>query len=176
MPDVELTKPAVQLRRSRIVYLTDLVHSDSREIKLGIITEVLLPDLRGVCACLPSELPDDQLTKIGPMARNVLERPMDGLWPIIHEAFKSSPGKALEALSARFMGSISILAPEPLELPKKWLLPRPANEIEEMVRKELPPLTEAEYFAFLFPASTDIKDPDAREDVTRPVQPELEPA
>lgn len=158
MTDNVLRIPTGQLRLSRIVYLTDLLHSDSREIAIGVIAEVRVQELTGIAAALRPSLTQKELSKVGPAARKLLKRPLEGLWPHIKAAFAAAPpGAALDELSSKFASSLSVLSAKPLEIPRKWLL-RPADTIQDAIANELRALVEREYFDFLFPNS-DVPDP-----------------
>jgi hypothetical protein len=70
------------LRISRIVYFTDLIHIDSRELPVGIVAEITLPDLRGIETALRPSFTDAELALRGPRVRKLLVSPNDYLWPI----------------------------------------------------------------------------------------------
>jgi hypothetical protein len=162
-----LKLPTGQLRVSRIVYFTDLIHSDSRELPIGVVAEVNLPLLRGLGTALRPDLPEAELALMGPVARDILTNPIEGLWPKMKEVFIASrPGAALACLMERYSSSISILAPEALEVPRQWLVKRDPRELSAIVRGRLHVTLTDEYFKYLFPPREDgVPDPAIEEDM-----------
>jgi hypothetical protein len=101
--------PTGQLRISRIVYFTDLIHSDTREISIGVVAEVTLPSLRAIGTALRPSLSEIEMGLMGSIAREILAEPMRGLWPSMEWAFgNSASGQALELLASRYASSISV--------------------------------------------------------------------
>jgi hypothetical protein len=162
-----LRLPTGQLRVSRIVYFTDLIHSDSREFPVGVVAEVNLPLLRGLGTALRPDFPESELAMMGPTAREILTNPMGGLWPNMKEAFSAAgPGATLARLMERYSSSISILAPCTLDVPRQWLIKRDMKELTEIVRERLKVTVTDEYFKYLFPPREDgVTDPAIEEDM-----------
>jgi hypothetical protein len=145
--------PTGRLRIARVVYFTDLLHSDTRELHVGIIAEVSLPEVWGIGTALRQGFSEAELSLMGPTAREILTDPTEYLWPIVRNAFTASPpGQTLDHLLARYASSISILAPENLEVPRKWLVG--AADMES-VEKRFRVTLEDEYYKFLFPSRDD---------------------
>lgn len=148
--------PSGTLRISRVVYMTNLLHSDSREIPLGVVAEITLDGFQGIGAAFSPEVSIDDLDGVGPIAKKLVSDPMAGLWPKIEQTFDDAPaGQALNELCRQFSSSLSFLAPRPISMPRKWLRPRAIEKIEHMLRLEIPRLLEEEYFKTLFPSLGD---------------------
>lgn len=140
------------LRVSRIVYLSDLLRSDSREIPIGVVVEARVDGLKGIGAALRPALSDDELALVGPIMRAKLQDPMPSLWPQIAGALFSECGSSpLDVLCSQFRSSLSMLAPKALSVPRQWLLDRPIEEMEEIVRDGMHSVLTNEYFDLLFP-------------------------
>lgn len=162
-----LRLPTGQLRVSRIVYFTDLIHSDSRELPVGVVAEVSLPSLRGISTALRPMFAKVDLEAMGPTARSILENPVEGLWPSMKQTFETSkPGAALARLTESYSSSISILAPFTLEVPRQWLLKRNPVELKALVRDRLKVVVTDEYFKFLFPPrENELTDPTVEQEM-----------
>lgn len=162
-----LRLPTGQLRVSRIVYFTDMIHSDTRELPVGVVAEVTLPSLRGIGTALRPVFSEAELAMMGPTARGILSNAMAVLWPAMKDAFGASqPGGALALLMSRFSSSISVLAPSTLDVPRQWLLKRDPAELKTLVRDRLRVTLTDEYFKFLFPPREDgVADPDVEEEM-----------
>jgi hypothetical protein len=141
--------PTGQLRIARVVYFTDLIHSDSRELPVGVIAEVALPDLTGIGTALRASFSAPEYELMGPTARGLLADPIEHFWPVILEEFERTPtGRTLERLLARYASSLSILAPETIEVPRQWLT---GQQDLDSVQRRFHVALEDEYYKFLFP-------------------------
>jgi hypothetical protein len=165
--DTLVKVPVGQLRIARIVYFTDLIHSDSRELPVGIVAEVTLPDLRGIGTALRPGFPAAELAMMGPTARELLTSPTDYLWPICKDTFLASErGQTLDQLMALYSSSLSILAPATIEVPRQWLITSVERRTES-VEKRFRVTLEDEYYKFLFPPrETDPEVPTIEEEIT----------
>jgi len=163
--------PTGRLRISRVVYFTDLQHTDSREIPIGIVSEVMLSSLQGVGTALRPNFSDAELGLMGPFMRDVLANPTRTLWPEVVEIFQNTePGSTLDVLAQRHASSLSVLAPTPLEVPRRWLLERDTARLAEIVRERMKVTLTDEYFKFLFPPRDDgpmAEEPVVEERVTK---------
>lgn len=162
--------PTGRLRVSRIVYISDLQHSDSRELPVGVVGEVILSSMGAIGTALRPNFLKSELTLIGPMMREILESPIDTLWPEMLEVFeKGERGRALDSFAARHSTSLSVLAPAPLEVPRQWLLERDTTKLLQLVKDRMKVALIDEYFKLLFPprGGPSIDDPTVREKVAR---------
>lgn len=151
MTDV-MRLPTGRLRVSRIVYFSDLQHSDTREIPVGVIAEATLTTLRAIGAALRPAFMAEEAALMGPIMRDLLKDPMEALWPEILEALKNAePGRAIEQLSAKHTGSLSVLAPMTIEVPRQWLLERDEQKLRTLVSDRISVTLTDEYFKLLFP-------------------------
>lgn len=160
-----LRLPTGQLRVSRIVYFTDLIHSDTRELPVGVVAEVTLPLLQGIGTALRPEFSKAELAMMGPTARSMLSNAMGSLWPVMKRELEASePGGALARLMARYSSSISVLAPFTVDVPRQWLIKRDRAELRTLVRDRLRVTLIDEYFKLLFPPREDgVTDPAVEE-------------
>lgn len=148
--------PTGRLRISRIVYFTDLQRTDSRELPIGVVAEAALSSLRAVGTALRPNFTQVELAMMGPLMREILSSPTDALWPEIVEIFETGePGRTLDLFAQRHASSLSVLAPVPLEVPRRWLLERDDDRLEEIVRDRMRVHLTDEYFKYLFPPRND---------------------
>jgi hypothetical protein len=161
--------PMGQLRISRVVYFTNLQHTDSLEIPVGVVGEVTLASLRGVCTALRPAFSPEELGLMGPLMRDFLADPIKALWPEIVDIFEhSGPGEALDQFASRHRASLSVLAPGPREVPRQWLLERDVDRLNGIVGDRMKAILTDEYFNFLFPPRDDgpaVDDPMVEERV-----------
>jgi hypothetical protein len=61
----------------------------------------------------------------------------------------------LDLFAQRHATSLSVLAPELLEVPRRWLLERDTTNLQEIVRERMKVSLNDEYFKFLFPPRND---------------------
>jgi hypothetical protein len=159
-----------RLRVSRIIYLSDLKHIDSREIPIGVVGEVVLPSLLAIGMALRPNFSTAELSMMGPMMRDFLSTPIETLWPeMVHVFERSAPGCALDQFAARHTSSLSVLSPTPLEVPRQWLLERQEEKLSRVVEDRLRVTLTDEYFGLLFPPrdgeGTD--DPSVKEKIAK---------
>lgn len=152
MSDKVIRLPSGHFRIARVAYFSDLRRSDSPVIPIGVVAEVVMRGVRAIGAALRPSLTEAELKSMGPWMRESLANPMDFLWPKLREALDSTaPGDALEVFSSSYASSLSVLAPQPLDVPKQWLLAKDVGQLEELIRKRLPVTLTEQYFDFLFP-------------------------
>jgi hypothetical protein len=148
--------PSGHFRLARILYFTDLRHSDSLIIPIGVVAEVALDRLCGIGAALRPSLDESELSQLGPWMREALSSPYDALWPEMEKALKASaPGSALQVFSELHRSSLSVLAPLALDVPKQWLLERDPDRLQGIVSKRLDVTLTEQYYELLFPPRTD---------------------
>jgi hypothetical protein len=148
--------PTGRLRVSRVLYLTNLQRTDSLEIPVGIVGEATLPTLRAIASAFRPTFDAGELKLVGPLMRDVLKNPSAALWPEIVEIFeKSEPGIALDEFAQRHTSSLSVLAPEPIDVPRQWLLERSEDRLSEIVSDRMKTILTDEYFKLLFPPRDD---------------------
>jgi hypothetical protein len=144
--------PTAILRLSRVVYFTDMQHSDAREIPIGVVAEANLDHVLAIGAAMRPSLTADDLDVLGPAARKILANPMDSFWPEIEEIFNSAEaGQALNEFARRHTSSLSVLAPVTLDAPRRWLLETDTSLLINIVKDRLGTVLEDEYYRFLFP-------------------------
>ena len=80
-------------RLARIVYFSDLRHSDSPIVPIGVVAEVTLDGLCGIGTALRPSLDESELNQLGPWMRDALRNPHDTLWPQMVNALTTArPG------------------------------------------------------------------------------------
>jgi hypothetical protein len=162
--------PTGQLRVSRIVYFTDLLHADTREIPIGVVAEVTLPSLRGIGTALRPSLGEHDAALMGPAARKMLADPMAALWPAMTQALATTTaGRALDELCSHYASSISIMQPTPLDVPRQWLMETDQAKLTDLVRARMLVALTDEYWRFLFPPRADVVSdpPETNEEITK---------
>jgi hypothetical protein len=149
--------PTGRLRISRVVYFTDLQRTDSREIPVGVVGEVTLSSLRGVGSAFRPNFSEGELSLMGPFMKDFLAKPTQALWPEFLKIFESGEpsSSALDLFARRHASSLSVLAPEPVDVPRQWLLERDGARLVKIVRERMKVVLTDEYFKFLFPPRND---------------------
>lgn len=168
--DVVMRFPTGRLRISRIVYFTDLQHTDSREIPVGVVGEVVLPTLRFIGTALRPSFGDTEAALMAPMMRDLLRRPTAALWPEIVDIFEhGEPGHTLELFAARHSSSLSVMAPRLVDVPRQWLLEQNRTRLDRLVTDRMKVYLTDEYFDFLYPPrdGPGIDDPTVKEEVKK---------
>jgi hypothetical protein len=164
MVDAITRLPTGRLRLSRIVYFTDLQHTDSRELPIGVVAEVLLPSLHAIGTALRPGFSGAEMSMIGRMMRDSLAKPIDFLWPEILDAFKTSePGRALDRFAARHSSSLAVLAPVQIETPRQWLVTTDEEKLLHLVKSRMQVTLVDQYFELMFPPREDVSEPNVRE-------------
>ena len=165
MPASVIRMPTGKLILSRIVYLTDMQHSDSREIPIGVAAEATLDRLCAIGVALRPGFSKLELADMGPIARRLLEKPISTLWPELKSIFeKSAPGCALTEFGERHTGSLSVFAPESLQVPRQWLLQSDPKKLEIAVIDRMKVAMIDAYYEQLFPSRIGkVEDPTVKE-------------
>jgi hypothetical protein len=92
MSGAQITRlPTGQIRVSRIIYITDMLRSDTREIPVGVIGEITLPTLLGIGTAIRPAFTDIELSLMGPTARAIVTAPREKLWPSVKESLTVAP-------------------------------------------------------------------------------------
>jgi hypothetical protein len=157
--------PAGQLILSRIVYFTDMQHSDSREIPVGVAAEAKLDGLCAVGVALRPAFTESELAGMGPIGRSLLTSPISVLWPELKLIFKTAaPGCALKEFGERHTGSLSVFAPSSLSVPRQWLLQSDQKKLEAAVMDGMKATMIEAYYEQLFPSRIGVVDDPAVEE------------
>jgi hypothetical protein len=145
--------PTGKLILSRIIYFTDMQHSDSHEIPIGVAAEAKLDGLCAIGVALRPSFTEAELANIGPIARGLLTSPVSSLWPELKSIFETAePGCALMEFGQRHTGSLSVFAPTPLAVPRQWLLQTDQKKLKSAVIESMKATMIEAYYEQLFPS------------------------
>jgi hypothetical protein len=151
--------PTGQLLMSRIIYFSDMQHSDCPEIPIGVAAEATLNGLCAIGVALRPGFTAAELALMGTIARSRLEHPISTLWPELKAIFeKSAPGCALKEFGERHAGSLSVFAPVQMQVPRQWLLQPDPNKIKTIVVDRMKVAMIDAYYEQLFPARNGVVD------------------
>ena len=143
------TFPSGSFRLSRIIYIEDLQRADSRVIPLGAIAEVTLPHLRGLAMAARTALDPDELALVGSLMRDHLAVPYDFLeGEFLHAWKEADKGEALNMLMQEHSSSLSFLAPNDLQVPRRWLIGESAA-LPPLVRNRLIGVVDDEFYEMI---------------------------
>jgi hypothetical protein len=162
--------PIGRFRLSRIIYLTDMQHSDSHEIPIGIVGEATLDRLRAIGIAVRPHFADAEFAAMGPIARKRLKRPMDALWPELKAIFDNSnsgAGSVLDEFASRHFGSLSVFAPADVKVPRHWLLENDDKKLKASVAERMKVTLIDSYYELFFPPRSPVEDPSFEEAVRR---------
>lgn len=157
--------PTGQLILSRIIYFTDMQHSDSHEIPVGVAAEAKLGGLWAVGLALRPGFTETELASMGSIARSLLTNPISTLWPELKSIFDAAaPGCALKEFGSSHTGSLSVFAPVSLEVPRQWLLQSDPKKLKTAVADRMKVAMVDAYYDQLFPSQIGtVEDPAVEE-------------
>ncbi|MFI5012715.1 MAG: hypothetical protein ACHQAY_10230 [Hyphomicrobiales bacterium] len=164
MSEKVMKMPTGSFRLSRIIYLTDMQHSDSHEIPIGVVGEATLDRLRAIGIAVRPHFAGAELAAMGPIARKRFKSPMDALWPELKAAFDSSSSESvLDEFASRHFGSLSVFAPSDVKVPRQWLLETDNKKLKESVTERMRVTLIDSYYELFFPPRSPIEDPSFEE-------------
>jgi hypothetical protein len=153
VPASVIKMPTGKLSMSRIVYFTDMQHSDSHEIPIGVAAEATLDGLSAIGVALRPGFSQFELDGMGPIGRQLLDKPVSTLWPELKAIFEeASPGHALELFGQRHSGSLSVFSPAALPVPRQWLLQPDSKKLATVVADRMKVAMIDAYYDQLFPS------------------------
>jgi hypothetical protein len=126
--------------------------------------------LLGIGTALRPSLNEAELKQLGPWMRDALKSPVDTLWPQMENALMTAPpGFALQEFSALHHTSLSVLAPQALDVPKQWLVEPDMDRLVQIVRERVITTLTEQYYELLFPPRIEIAQqrPCVEEDVRK---------
>lgn len=128
-------------KHSYITFRTDIGRTDAKEIRLGGIVEIYVPyasELRVLGLVGRTQLTPSELDDVGRLSKANLENPFRLLEREFYWAWENtSPGRALDELSARHEYSLAFSRPKPLALPDGFASEDPARDARRFVFAEM---------------------------------------
>jgi hypothetical protein len=133
------------LTLSTVHFYCDLSRRNGRVIPLGVMAEILLPQMRGLGLIGRTELHTTELAAVGDIGRRLVERPFAFLSQEFDDAWENAvPGEALLWLSGKHRQSLHFAIPRNIALPLTLNIGESTPTARNAVRNFLGQLLEEE--------------------------------